>query len=173
VLFSDECGVYLLPMVRQTWAPKGNSPVLREHCGYEHLSIAGAISSCGNLVFWCRKSSFKGFECAAFLEYVADCYRKNKLTLIWDGAAIHKSLPVKEFLAEKPGKIRLEQLPAYSPELNPIELLWAYLKKKMANHIFLNLDQLYQAICEELNHIKNNRKLIQSFFKKKSVGWLP
>jgi hypothetical protein len=43
----------------------------------------------------------------------------------------------------------------------------------MANHIFLNLDQLYRSICDELNHIKNNKRLIQSFFKKKTVGWLP
>ena len=173
MLFSDECGVYLLPMLRQTWAPKGQTPILHEHCGYEHLSIAAAISSCGNLVFWCRKSSFKGFECAVFLDYTAFCYRNRGLILIWDGATIHKSKEVKELLAEKPSKIHLELLPGYSPELNPIELLWAYLKKKMANDIFLTLDQLFEAVYHELSQIKKNRKLIRAFFKKKSIGWLP
>ena len=173
MLFADECGVYLLPMVRQTWAPRGETPVLYEHCGYEHLSIAAAISSAGNIVFWCRKSSFKGFECAVFLDYVATCYRNHGLILIWGGATIHKSKEVKEFLAEKPGKIQLELLPGYSPELNPIELLWAYLKKKMANEVFLNLDQLYEAVCYELSQIKKNKSLIRALFKKKSIGWLP
>jgi transposase len=160
-------------MVRQTWSPKGDTPTLYEHCGYQHLSIGAAISPNGNLLFWIRKSSFKGLECATFLEFCAFCYRKHGLTVIWDGATTHRSKEVKDLLTEKPNKIHLEQLPAYSPELNPVELLWAYLKKKMANDIFLNLDQLYDAVFEELTQIKNNPKLIKSFFKKESIAWVP
>jgi transposase len=160
-------------MLRQTWAPKGETPILFEHCGYEHLSIAAAISPVGNLVFWVRRSSFKGFQTAVFLEYLGECYQKNKLIVAWDGATIHKSQEVKELLSEKPGHFLLQQIPAYSPELNPVELLWAYLKKKLANQIFLTLDQLYDAVCLELEQIENNKELIISFFKKETIEWFP
>ncbi|MEO6039803.1 MAG: IS630 family transposase [Saprospiraceae bacterium] len=172
ILYSDECGVYLLPFVQTTWAAKGKTPSLWEHCGYEHLSIIGAISPAGNLVFWCRRCSFDGQATADFLAWTgAHFYRKHKIILIWDGAKIHNSAPVKEYLIHHPGKIHLERLPAYSPELNPMELMWAYLKKSMSNQIFLNLDQLEEAVCEELTKIKNNRKLVQSFFRKKEIGF--
>lgn len=172
-MYSDECGAYLLPFVRATWAPKGSTPCLREQYGYEHLSIIGGISCAGNLVYWCRKCSFDGVATADFLAFLSDCYRKHRLLVIWDGAKIHQSQPVKDFLAEKPGIVHLERLPPYSPELNPVELLWAYLKGKMANRVFLNLDELHHAVTLELETIKKNKKLIRSFFNKKEIGFFP
>lgn len=171
ILYSDECGVYLLPFLRTTWAPKGQTPQLCEHYSYDHLSIIAALSPAGNLVYWCRKASFNGVAVADFLAWSADCYRNSRLLLIWDGASIHAGAPVRRFLTECPGKIHLEKLPAYSPELNPVELLWAYLKKKMANQVFLNLKELQAAVEIELQIIKKNRKLIRSFFKKQSVAF--
>jgi len=101
------------------------------------------------------------------------CYhnRKYNLSLIWDGAKIHAGKPVKQFLTDNPGRIQLYRLPAYSPELNACELLWAYLKDRLANRVFLNLDELYDAVCEELELIKNNRNLIRSFFRHKDVAF--
>ena len=57
-------------------------------------------------------------------------YRKRDLVVIWDGAAIHRSESVKTLLKEKPGRVHLERLPAYSPELNPVELVWSHLKRQ-------------------------------------------
>lgn len=101
------------------------------------------------------------------------CYhnRKHNLSLIWDGAKIHAGNPVKQFLTDNPGRIQLYRLPAYSPELNACELLWAYLKDRLANRVFLNLDELYDAACEELELIKNNRNLVRSFFRHKEVAF--
>lgn len=139
MLFADECGVYLLPMVRQTWAPRGETPVLYEHCGYEHLSIAAAISSAGNIVFWCRKSSFKGFECAVFLDYVATCYRNHGLILIWDGATIHKSKEVKEFLAEKTRQNSTRTFARLQPGIEPHRIALGISKKENGQRGFPKL----------------------------------
>ncbi len=51
----------------------------------------------------------------------------------------------------------------YSPELNPIEQLWGYLKKKLTNKSFKDTSELKKAVLEELEKIKKNKKLIISF----------
>ncbi|AUD06538.1 transposase [Spirosoma pollinicola] len=48
-----------------------------------------------------------------------------------DCASIHRGEAVKTFLKERPGRVHLERLPAYSPELNPTELVWNQLKKSL------------------------------------------
>jgi len=51
------------------------------------------------------------------------------LMILWDGATIHRSKLVKEFIASTGGQLELQPLPAYAPELNPVEYLWAHLKE--------------------------------------------
>ncbi len=53
----------------------------------------------------------------------------GNLLIIWDGLPAHRSRLVKSFLAELDGRIWLEKLPAYAPELNPAEYVWGYWKK--------------------------------------------
>ena len=64
---------------------------------------------------------------------------RNNLLLLWDNAPSHKSKVVKKYLAEQNQynpAIWIECIPPYSPELNPIEMLWGYVKKKLANQFF-------------------------------------
>lgn len=96
---------------------------------------------------------------------------EKKFVIVWDGATIHKNKEIKELLTQNPGVFHLEQLPGYSPELNPIELLWAYLKGvKLKNHVFLNLIELEKSVIKALHEIADEPELIISFFKKKSAG---
>jgi transposase len=169
MLYSDECGVYLLPLVKSTWAPKGQTPVIREQCTYEHLSLIAAISPAGNLVYGCQEKAYDGNAIAEFLNRLTFHYRKHKLAVVWDGAKIHSAQHVKDFLAVKPGRVHFERLPAYSPELNASELLWACLKERLANRIFKNIKELKQAVYEELEKIKRNRNLVRSFFRKRDI----
>ena len=68
----------------------------------------------------------------------------GKLLVIWDGAPIHRSRAVKEWLAQGGvSRIQLEQLPGYAPELNPDEGVWRYLKRV----------ELKDVICADLGHL--------------------
>ncbi|WP_240543748.1 transposase [Spirosoma foliorum] len=51
--------------------------------------------------------------------------------MIWYGASIHRSEAIKDLLRTKSGWIHLVRLPVYSPELNPVELLWSQLKRSL------------------------------------------
>jgi transposase len=69
----------------------------------------------------------------------------EKLVVVWDGAPIHRSQPVKRFLAEGGAeRIHLEQLPAYAPDLNPAEGIWHHLKQV----------ELKNVSCQELAHLR-------------------
>ena len=81
-----------------------------------------------------------------FLRKQCSRYRKLDIIVIWDGAAIHRSEVIKAFLSERPGRIHLERLHAYSPQLNSVELLWSYLKGRFKNKAFTNLEELTAAL---------------------------
>lgn len=54
---------------------------------------------------------------------------RGKLLIIWDGLPAHRSRLVQDFAAAQTGRITLERLPGYAPELNPVEYLWGYWKE--------------------------------------------
>ncbi|MFD1145422.1 transposase [Larkinella insperata] len=88
-----------------------------------------------------------------------------------NGAAIHRSQAVKDLLSHKPGRVHLERLPANSPELNPVELLWSQLKQSLANQVFTCLEHLQDAVLKQVANLRADRKLITAFFRKKEVAY--
>jgi transposase len=93
------------------------------------------------------------------------------MVLIWDGAAIHRSQTVRDWLQRRPSRIHLERLPAYSPMLNPVELVWSQLKRSLKNRVFTSLKSLQTAVMEEVDFLQADRKRIRCFFRKKEVAF--
>ena len=114
-------------MVR-TYAPVGQTPILNEHLSHDHLSVMSGITLEGRLLMIEQDRAFKGPDAVRFLKHALSQI-PGKLLVIWDGSPIHRSKAVKEFLAQgAASRVRLEQLPAYAPELNPDEGIWKHLK---------------------------------------------
>ena len=172
IVFQDETAVRLMPSVRKTYAPIGQSPEIQldtKNKGY--VSVSGSISSDSYFYFEVREG--EGFKQKGLTRYLdnnsADCL--DRLLVVWDNAPSHQAKTVKNYLkqqAETP-RIWLVNIPPYSPELNPIELLWANLKHRLANRFFQNTKQLKEAVTNELQQIKNDKELIISFFKHKEL----
>lgn len=155
-----------------TWAPCGQTPVLFEQAGRAHLSLIAAITPNGRLYVAGQDHPFTSEDIVWFLNKLCGRYRKRDLLVIWDGAAIHRSEAVKNLLRAKAGRIHLERLPAYSPELNPVELVWSHLKRSLRNQVFTTLDELTIAVLEQIKRLEENPKLVQAFFHKKEVGFI-
>jgi len=118
-VFVDESSFYLLPMAVRTYAPVGQTPILKVPLTRDHLAAIGGLSMDGRLVMHLQDHSFKGPDVVQFLHLLL---RKlpGKRLFIWDGASIHRSGAVKDFLAAGGAKrIHVERLPGYAPELNP------------------------------------------------------
>jgi len=86
-----------------------------------------------------------------FLSELSKEYPSDKIALIMDGAGWHKSKALKI-----PDNIIIFYLPPYSPELNPVERLWLYIKNNtLANKIYKNLEDLETVICEFVKELQN------------------
>ena len=85
---------------------------------------------------------------------------------IWDGSPIHRRAEVQAFVAEAGGKIHLEPLPPYAPDLNPVEWLWKHLKKvELRNRTCLDLEQLHMEVHLALGRVRQRLALVRSFFE--------
>ena len=98
ILFVDEAGFYLLPFVARTYAPRGQTPVLRTPLTRDHLSAISAITLDGRLFTHIQTEAFRGPAVVAFLRQLLRQV-PGKLLVIWDGAPIHHCQPVKDSLA--------------------------------------------------------------------------
>ncbi|MCK8496073.1 IS630 family transposase [Spirosoma sp. RP8] len=172
IVYVDECACYLLPLLVHSWAPKGQTPIVIEQAGRSHLSLIAAIAPNGRIYVAGQDQPFSGEDIAWFLRQLCSRYRKRDLLVIWDGAAIHRSESVKELLRKRPGRIHLEPLPAYSPELNPVELVWSHLKRSLKNQVFANLEELTIAILEQVKRLEENPELIRAFFNKEEIAFI-
>ncbi len=115
IVFADQSGFYLLPMVVRTYAPVGKTPVLKENLTRDHLSAMSAITLDGKLYMMEQERAFKGDDVVRFLKHLLRQI-PGKLLLIWDGSPIHRGGAVKDFLASGASRrLTLEQLPFSTP----------------------------------------------------------
>ncbi|MFI9772969.1 transposase [Streptomyces sp. NPDC052415] len=97
------------------------------------------------------------------MEQMKVVYRGERVVLVWDGLSAHWSRAMRAWVAEQDW-LTLERLPAYAPELNPVELLWSSLKKReLANLAGDHLADVADATEEGIHRINTNPRLPWSF----------
>ncbi len=86
----------------------------------------------------------------------------GKVLVIWDGAPTHRGRLVKAFLQEQGERIELAQLPGYTPELNPEEGIWQYLKHvELANRCCQHLGELKYELCKAVARLRHRNQVLQ------------
>jgi hypothetical protein len=130
IVFEDESGVSQQPVVRRTWAPRGETPILIHTGGnWKRLSIAGALAFRWDgrrtrFFFQTRAGSYSDVALIAFLRDLKRHFPRGRVLLIWDGLSGHTSRLMAAYLARQRAWLTVERLPGYAPDLNPIEQLW-------------------------------------------------
>lgn len=169
VYYHDESTLQLCHNVVKTYGPRGETPILSSNDtkGHQYVCLASSINAAGKMFFQVREKAFKGEILVDYIKKIL-ATTKRKIMIIWDNAPAHKSKEIKAFLNTTLGKrVWLANIPPYSPEFNPDELVWANLKRvKLANAIAKNTTELKQMASRALEKIKNDTVLIRSFFKK-------
>jgi transposase len=166
ILFLDESGFYPLPSVVRTYAPVGQTPILREWWTHDHLSAISAISPEGKLYFHSQDHPINSDDVVGFLEHLLREV-PGRMVLIWDGAPIHRSHVIRDFLANGAAqRLHLERLPAYAPELNPGEGLWQQLKGvELRNLCCFNIPHLTHELRDAVKRVRRKARLIKGFFR--------
>lgn len=119
--------------MRRTWAPRGQTPVLRTRFNWKRMSMAGAIAyrpdaTEAAVVFQTLPGAYNDVSIAEFLTHLHRFLGGDKVTLCWDGLPSHRSRAMSEYLVANRAWLVVEPLPAYAPDLNPVEALWGNLK---------------------------------------------
>ncbi len=163
--FLDESGVSLIPVLGKTWAPKGKTPKIRVTGGKGGLCVTSAISPAGRMVFRIEKETIHAKEHIDFLKQMMKHHPHRKIIVIEDNARPHISGEVKDFVNKNKNRIAIFYLPPYSPDLNPDEKVWRYLKNvKLKAHQARNQKEFKPLVKAKMQSIQKNPKLIKSFF---------
>jgi transposase len=171
IVFEDESGCSLLPSVTATWAPKGKTPVLRHRFNWKRLSMAAALvyepdASDADLVFGLHPGAYND---AALIQFLAELHHllgDRKVTLIWDGLPSHRSRTMTAWIAEQRSWLRVERLPGYAPDLNPVEGVWGNVKRKeLANLCPDTVEEIEKTADDGLCRIGSDKELCFAFLR--------
>jgi transposase len=155
--------------VRATWAPKGQTPVLRHRFRWTRLSMSGALAyrpdgSEAALLFQITEGAYNTESLIEFLTDLHDHFHGQKITLIWDGLPSHRSKQMKAWIATQRRWLVVEPLPGYAYDINPIEQVWGNLKGvELANLCPDTIDQAQTAAESGLERIGTSYELCYAF----------
>ncbi len=166
LVFIDEVGLYLLPGVVKTYAPRAHAPILHEWQTRDHLSVMGALSTEGRVWSLVRQTSLTGLETIEFLLHLLRL-AGPRLWIVWDHSPIHRRAEVGEFLAEPVARqVRMAWLPPYAPELNPVEYLWQHVKHvELRKVACMGLEELHMELHLALGRVRQKPRLMPGFFE--------
>lgn len=147
----------------------GQTPVLRTPFNWKRLSMAGAICYAPSrrnaaIVFQTRPGTYNDEALMEFLSELHDFLGGAKVTLLWDGLSGHRSRLMKQFLAAQRHWLVVEPLPAYAPELNPVEAMWGNLKgTDLANRHTDTIEDMEEVAHNGIERIASDVQLAFAF----------
>jgi len=153
IFFGDECSFAQWGSLSRTWAPKGQTPVVKTKGTRKNYKVFGAIEyTKGHFISQGTTEKLNAESYISFLKKMLKETRKP-IILIQDGALYHTSQRVKLFIKDRQQRLTVYTLPSYSPDYNPIEKLW---KKIKENYTHLHYFETYDAL---INTVDNAMKM--------------
>src|SRR3989344_1319836 len=162
VLFEDESIAQQHPTLCPMWALEGHRPMVPTLGNHAKRKIFGVVSPfTGNSLHRIAKN-LSADEFIAFMDTIKASYRGYNVVLCLDNFPTHKSQNVKNYLRSNRW-LELLMLPVYSPQFNPIEQLWRYMKYAVTHNTFYRkIEELGDSIDGFFADIKNKRTVVKS-----------
>jgi len=160
----------LQPVCRRTWAPRGQTPILRQWDRRDRLSAISALTVAPRRrrlgLYWAlHRHNIRSPEVLRFLQALRRHVPRG-FTLIWDRSRPHRAATVQGWLAARAPRIVVEWLPAYAPDCNPAEHIWGHTKYgDLANFAPADLDHLEGAVVTSFTATRGHRPLLAAFFR--------
>ena len=169
MVFVDESGLLMAPLVRRSWAPRGHTPVLYQRTrSHKKVSIIAALCvspTKDRVQLYFRLHPDANINAAYVVDFLKNLSRQlnGPIVLIWDCLQAHRK--ANDFV-RRSYSLYSFFLPPYAPELNPVENIWSYLKiNPMANRASLDIDSLAQTARHHGRSMQRKKNLLRSFLK--------
>ena len=171
LVFFDESALSLTPNVRRTWAPRGQPPTLTHPFNWKKASMAAALcygvrGGGAQLAFHITPGNYHTDRLIEVLGELRRFLGGEKATLLWDELPSHRSNAMRAWLATQRRWLVVERLPAYAPELNPVEGLWSSLKAiELANLTSPTLAEVIDQTHRSIQRVRRTPHLAYSFLR--------
>jgi transposase len=155
-----------------TWAPKGETPILKTAGARFSVNMISAICGTGAMRFMVTE---KTCTAPVFIQFLKQLIhgQKQPVFLIVDGHPVHKSKLVKKFVESVGEKLQLFILPGYSPDLNPDESVWLHIKHHtVGKKTVIGPEQFRKIVHSALRSLARKTGIIINFFKKPSLQYV-
>jgi transposase len=167
IVWIDESGFMLQPVVRRTWAPCGETPIHYSWDRHDRISACAGIKVTPNfsepqVFFALQMENLKAEQVVDYLKAVHQETQRNMIVIMdrWNG---HRKA-VRLLSEEGADWLKVEWLPAYAPELNPVELLWGHTKyADLANYIPEDIQIMRQTVTNSIQAAGEKADLLLSF----------
>lgn len=164
IYFEDECHFQRNTTIVRAWFLKGTTPEIKSPPVREKISIMGAMGMDNGQLITMKT---KIFNAESFKEFIKKIIKRaktgRKILLVLDNARFHHAVINKDFLQSIKDKIELMFLPAYSPELNPIESFWKKTRRCVThNRYFETLSEEEKCLDHFFNKFKNPNDILKS-----------
>ena len=141
------------------WAPKGVRPLVTAQRVRECLYVYSAACPSDGENFSLILPTCNSKSMELFLDEFSSHYRDYQAVMIMDRASWHPSKTCDRW-----NNIRFIRQPARSPELNPVEHLWEYLRENyFHNRIFDSIDDVENELCLTLSQLHHDKDTVRSF----------
>lgn len=173
-VFLDESGFMLQPVLRRTWAPEGQTPILKCWDRRDRLSSISALTISSQrrrlgLYFDIQSENIHTDDVVRFLRALRRQMGRDMIVIL-DRLPAHRSA-ASHLERQSPGRFKFEWLPSYAPELNPAEGVWRHTKHgDLSNFVPKDVDDLFIHVAGSLENKKRNTTLLRSFFKKAGLS---
>jgi transposase len=153
ILFGDEASFAQWGSLSYTWAPKGQQPTVKTSGVRRGYKVFGLIDlKSGDFLFKGQEGRFNSESYELFLSEVLET-TPGHIILVHDRVRYHTSAAMQAFYAKEADRLSVFELPAYSPDFNPIEFLWKKVKKR-GTHLryFPDFQKLVESVESALYH---------------------
>jgi transposase len=170
IYFADEAGMRSDYHRGTTWGLRGNTPIISHTGARFSMNMLSAITAKGKIRFMTHNGKINA---AVFCDFLKRLMHNidHKIFLVLDGHPVHRSSKVKKFVQPLKGKLQLFFLPPYSPELNPDELVWNSVKRRVARSSVKGPDDLETKVRGQLLLLQRNPNKISAFFQEPHVRY--
>jgi putative transposase len=166
----------MAPLVRRTWSPCGQTPLLyqktRFHKKVSAIAALCVVPSRRRLHLFFRLHPHANINAESVESFLKNLLKElqGHIVIVWDRFMPHRSEKIALLANENP-RLHIHFLPPYAPELNPVESIWGYTKMNpMANMAVMDLNTLACNTRRSIRSIQMKQPLLCSFLKKSDLS---